>query len=214
MGFIPPSTRGRALGAFVVLLALLSGCATRPPVPEAARAADWQAHRQALEALGHWAFAGRVAVRDSQHQSWNGAVDWSQRADRFDIRFSGPFGQGGARLSGQSDYAVIETREHSALSASSPEALMEEQLGWSVPLQGFRHWLVGAPAPGLIESYVLDEAGRLARLDQSGWQIRYRDYRNVDGLYLPRKLELENPRLRVRLVIDEWRLHGGANDMV
>ncbi len=109
---------------------------------------------------------------------------------------------------------MIETSGHAALSASSVELLMEEQLGWSVPVQGFRYWLIGSPAPGVIDRYSLDEAGRLAELEQSGWQIRYLSYQAVDGLDLPRKLELENPRLRIRLVIDEWQLSRGEPDDV
>lgn len=213
--------RRRALGVFFVLLsaAMLSACATRPVVSPAVvslqqRTADWQLHRQALARLDHWSFSGRVAVRDRLEESWNAGLAWQQRADGFDIRLSGAFGRQAARLSGRKGYAMIETSGHAALSASSVELLMEEQLGWSVPVQGFRYWLIGSPAPGVIDRYSLDEAGRLAELEQSGWQIRYLSYQAVDGLDLPRKLELENPRLRIRLVIDEWQLSRGEPDDV
>lgn len=209
--------RRRALGVFFVLLsaAMLSACATRPVVSPLARGADWQVHRQALARLDHWSFSGRVAVKDGLEESWSAGLAWRQRDDSFDIRLSGAFGQGAARLSGQEGYAVIETSEHAALSASSVELLMEEQLGWSVPVQGFRYWLIGSPAPGVIDRYSLDEGGRLSELEQSGWRIHYRSYQTVDGLDLPRKLALENPRLRIRLVVDDWQLSDkGVDDAV
>ncbi|ALP54382.1 hypothetical protein Tel_15185 [Candidatus Tenderia electrophaga] len=211
----------RALGVFFVLLSglLLSACATRPaispPVSIEQRAAEWQAQRRALAQLERWSFSGRVAVKDKQSDSWSAALAWQQRGDSYDIRLSGAFGRQAARLFGRPGYAVIETGAQAALSASSVEMLMQEQLGWSVPVQGFKHWLVGAPAPGMIDRYALDAAGRLAELQQSGWQIRYSRYQRVADLDLPRKLELENPRLRIRLVIDDWDLaRGDADDVV
>jgi outer membrane lipoprotein LolB len=209
---ITKHTQGRhALGVFFVLLfaAALSGCATRPVISPSdllQRTVDWQAHRRALEHLDQWSFSGRVAVKDKQQESWSASLDWHQRKASFDIRLSGAFGQEAARLSGKPGYAVIETADHDALSATSVEALMREQLGWSVPVEGFRYWLVGSPAPGVIDHYSLDADGRLTGLQQAGWQVRYRSYQTVAGLDLPRKLELENPRLRLRVVIDNWQL--------
>ena len=55
-------------------------------------------------------------------------------------------------------------------------------------------------------SETFDAAGRLAALDQQGWQIRYEDYVLRGGLWLPRKLSLANERGRLRLVLDDWRL--------
>lgn len=214
-------TRGGAtLGVFFVLslAALLSACATRPVVSPALspqqRAAAWQAHQQALAGLERWAFEGRVAVKDTQQESWSASLRWRQRGDGFDIRLAGPFGQGAAQLSGKPGYAVIETSEHAALSASSAEALMQEQLGWAVPVQGFRHWLIGLPAPGVVGRHALDGAGRLSELEQDGWQIHYDRYQEVDGLVLPRKMTLENARLRVRLVIDDWAVSAAEADDV
>jgi len=55
-----------------------------------------------------------------------------------------------------------------------------------------------------------DEAGRLARLQQSHWLIEYPAYARVDGLVLPRKVYLENDELSVRLVIDRWTLDANS----
>jgi outer membrane lipoprotein LolB len=203
--------RGVAILAVFVMTSLLGACAVAPPAPSSRDiAAAWQAHRQGLVQLQSWSFSGRLAVKDKIEESWSAGLRWQQTGESFDIHLSGAFGQGAARLFGHKDYAVIETPERAALTASSAEALMQEQLGWSVPVGGLRYWLVGLPEPGLSERKEFDDAGRLRLLQQSGWQVRYGSYALYNGQQLPRMLELENSRLRARLVIDNWQFIRGA----
>lgn len=203
-------TQGQqALGVFLLVFAVitLSACATRPVATIQEQVPSWQERQQALAQLGSWSFKGRLAVKDKVQDSWSASLRWQQDGDSFDIHLSGAFGRGAARLFGHEGYAVIETAQQAALTATSAELLMQEQLGWSVPVQGLKHWLIGSPEPGMIERHSIDAFGRLSELEQSGWQIRYRSYTEVKGIELPRKLELENPRMRVRLVIDAWHIN-------
>ncbi|HHJ80346.1 MAG TPA: outer membrane lipoprotein LolB [Candidatus Tenderia electrophaga] len=192
------------LFASLVLLGV-GGCATAPALSSAPQLA-WSERQQQLLQLQRWSFSGRLAVKDANNESWSASLRWQQDGDRYDIQLSGAFGQGAARLFGHEGHAVIEMPKHSALTAESAEALMQQQLGWYMPVQGLKYWLRGTPEPGLISQQGFNEAGRLQLLQQSGWQVTYSDYLDVDGLELPRKLALENPRLRARLVIDRWQL--------
>lgn len=192
---------------FVIIISLLgvSGCATQPlgsPSPSL----SWEDRQQLLSGVQVWSFKGRLAVKDSENESWSASLRWQQDDDSYDIRLSGAFGQGAARMSGRDGYAVIETSDQSALSAGSAKALMQEQLGWSMPVADLKYWLLGRLGPELTDQHVIDPFGRLESLQQSGWQVRYLDYVVVDGFEVPRKLELENMRLRARLVIDSWQL--------
>ncbi len=204
----------QALGIFLfaVSVLFLSACATRPVATLQEQELSWQTRQHALAQLDNWSFKGRLAVKDKVQDSWSASLRWQQEDDSYDIHLSGAFGQGAARLFGHEGYAVIETSQHAALTATSAELLMQEQLGWSVPVQGFKYWLVGSPEPGMIDRHSIDEFGRLSELEQSGWQMRYRSYTIVNGIELPRKLELENERLRVRLVIDSWQINSGTQE--
>lgn len=202
------ATQGRkALGVFFAGLVLfgLSGCATAPQVGLMPQF-DWPERQLQLAQLQRWSFSGRLAIRDADDKSWSASLRWQQDGDSYDIQLSAAFGQGAARLFGHDGYAVIEMAEHSALTANSAEALMQQQLGWHMPVQGLKYWLLGMPEPGSVSQHAFNKVGRLESLQQSGWQVRYRDYLDVDGFELPRKLELENPKLRARLVIDRWQL--------
>lgn len=201
-------TQGRkVLGVFCAGLVLfgLGACAATPRLSSAPQL-GWSELQQQLATLQYWSFSGRLAIKDANNESWSASLRWQQDGDSYDIQLSGAFGQGAARLFGRDGYAVIEMVEHSALTADSAEALMQQHLGWYMPVQGLKYWLRGMPEPDSVSQPVFSDVGRLQSLQQSGWQVRYSDYLDVDGLELPRKLELENARLRARLVIDNWQL--------
>ena len=52
----------------------------------------------------------------------------------------------------------------------------------------------------------LDVAGRLHRVNQSGWQVEYLGYGQVGPFELPTKVFLENPRVSARLFVSRWEL--------
>ncbi len=195
--------RCKSILSVFALSFLLLGCASHSPQPVSSGLYAGQLHQQQLERLQHWSFKGRLAVKQPG-DSWSASLRWQQALERYDIRLSGAFGLGAARLFGHEGHAAIESKGQTALTATSVELLMQEQLGWSVPVEGLRYWLLGSPGPGLVPHQEIDGLGRLVELEQAGWQVRYQSYMNVNGIALPRKLELQNEQLRARLVIDSW----------
>ncbi len=188
----------------------LSACAGHPNKPTLKQLDTWQLRQQQLSELNQWAFNGRVAVRDAQAEGWSASLSWKQKDEHYDIKLAGALGQGGVRIHGDGGQAVMDAADQPSQRAENPEALMQAQLGWHVPVGSFKYWLKGQPAPQVFERE-LDHLGRLARLQQDGWKIIYKRYARVNGVELPRKLEMSNHRLRVRLVIDQWRLYTGAD---
>lgn len=186
------------------------GLAACSSVPEKVSAVPdmitWQLHQQQLAQLGDWSFNGRIAVRDLHNDGWSASLRWQQQGDSYDILLSGAFGQGAVRIHGDATAAVLESADQPPRIAADPEALMDEALGWHVPVSGLKYWLTGRPAPQESDLQVVDGLGHLSRLQQLGWEVSYNRYDHVDGVTLPDKLEMSNSRLRVRLVIDQWSL--------
>ena len=166
----------------------------------------WQLHQQQLELLGDWSFNGRIAVRDLQADGWSAALRWQQQGDYYDIQLSGALGQGAARIYGDGGSAVLESTDQPPRIAPDPETLMDDQLGWHVPVRGLKYWLTGRPGPGGFDVQVVNGLGHLSRLEQDGWIVDYSRYERINGVELPRKLEMSNQRLRVRWVIDQWSI--------
>ncbi len=192
--------------AAVALAALLSACATAPPRPPGAAQALWEARQTRLAALDDWGFAGRVAVT-ADNKGWNANLRWQQQDAHYDIRVLAPLGQTVAWLTGDAQGVELRTAGHGLTQAAEPEILLRSELGWSVPVSGLRYWVLGLPDRGRPATNTeLDGEGRLSRLSQDGWDIRFLRYKRIDALDLPDKITLANSRLDVRLVVDSWQV--------
>jgi len=191
----------RAL-VLILLLALLGGCAAVPPAgPERD---DWQARQQALGAMEAWTLNGRVAVQ-LNGEGWNAHLRWRQSDEAYRIRIYDPFGRTLAQIEGDATGASLRSAEGWQREAATPEALMDAEFGWHLPLTGMRHWLRGVPATGPVESLQLDDQGRPLRLVQAGWQLDYGAYASAHPLALPTRMDLAQEGVSVRLVVSDWQ---------
>ncbi|MFW3616127.1 lipoprotein insertase outer membrane protein LolB [Billgrantia antri] len=191
---------------FIVSLALvlLAGCAAPGKAPEGERAGNqWQAQQERLEALDTWTLIGKAGLRTPQ-ETTSANLDWSQHPHYYRMLISGPFGSGRNLLEGREGRFTL-TNAEGRFEAPTPEALMRQQLGWSLPVSALADWIRGLPADH--SDYQLDEDARgfPMRLEQDGWQIVYRDWAQVESLWLPRRMVMEYDDLQVTLVVTEWR---------
>lgn len=186
--------------AGVVLLAILAGCATAPVT----KAPEVSVKAAPVPAVREFDLAGRVAVR-YQEQGFSANLDWQHGEKTDQLLILNPLGQGIAQISRDDNGVHLKTADRRELSANDAEALTQQVLGWRLPLKGLGYWAVGAVAPGPVNILERDTAGRLARIEQDGWSIAYRDYRNVNGVDLPTRIELVRPELEIKLVVDNWR---------
>ena len=188
--------------AATALLLALAGCATAPP--QAGRETDWQRHQSLLNELHEWRVSGRIAIRH-EHEGWNASLQWRQNGDEYVLRLSAPLGRGTVELTGSDAGVSMRTADNRLLHADTPELLMQENLGWQVPLRGLSYWVRGLPEPGSKpEDMSFDVEGRVQELRQNGWRVSYERYLSEGAYELPGKMMLENRELRVRLVISDW----------
>lgn len=191
------------------LVILLSACASKPRTTASGEVprVSWQQHQRIVNGLEQWMLTARVSVK-TRDKAWSGKVHWQQQGGQYHIQFSAPFGQGAFRLDGSPAGVEMQLADGEAYVSTDAETLIFEQLGWRFPLGGLRYWVKGVPDPSLSPVLSFDEDGRLATLKQTHWRISYPDYLQVGKLFLPRKVYLQNTELSVRLVIDQWELHG------
>ena len=190
--------------------ALLAGCGTLLElIPSerdtAARDTTWQAHARELSRLQHWSMLGTLAVRSGSNAS-RVTMRWRQTRESYLVRFTGPLGVGLFEVEGTA--TAVEARFPSGrrASAASPEALLEQEIGWSVPLQGLRYWMVGAPAPDRAMSKMeFDDYGRLAHLEQAGWTVVYERYGEFDDLALPERIRFSSESVEATVVVRRWK---------
>ena len=192
-----------AAGALLTLT--LFGCAqapvTRPPEP------TWESRNKELAALRSWDLQGRIALRAGD-SSGSGSLHWSQRDGEYHIRLIAPFSAGVYELSGGNGRVSLRTPGQDVLQARDAQTLMQQVLGWHLPVTGLSYWVRGLPAPApQADGLTLDGRNRLRALTQDGWSVTYKDYAATAGPALPSRLELRAGELRVRLSIRQWKLY-------
>ncbi|MEE4916769.1 lipoprotein insertase outer membrane protein LolB [Pseudomonas alliivorans] len=189
------------------LIALLAGCASltsRESVQGKGDSAQWREHKQQLSSLDGWQINGKVGIR-APKDSGSGTLFWLQRQDYYDIRLSGPLGRGAARLTGRPGAVALEVANQGRYEAKTPEELLQDQLGWRLPVSHLVWWVRGLPAPDSKSQVTLDGDSRLASLDQDGWQVEYLSYVEQNGYWLPERVKLHGQDLDVTLVIKDWQ---------
>ncbi|MDX9665227.1 lipoprotein insertase outer membrane protein LolB [Pseudomonas sp. P5_152] len=190
--------------SFIALLAGCAGFGARESVEGHGDPASWREHKLQLTALDGWQIDGKIGIR-APKDSGSGTLFWLQRQDYYDIRLSGPLGRGAARLTGRPGDVSLEVANQGRYSAASPETLLEEQMGWKLPVSNLAWWVRGLPAPSSKSRLTLDADSRLASLEQDGWQVQYSAYTQQNGYWLPERIKLHGTNLDVTLVIKAWQ---------
>lgn len=190
-----------------LLALLLSGCAglgPREALEGSGSATLWKQHRQETATVDGWQLSGKLGIRSAQ-ETGSGTLFWLQRQDYFDIRLAGPLGRGASRLLGRPDAVTLEVAGQGRFTAESPEALLEAQLGWRLPVSNLLWWVRGLPAPGTRSRLTLNADSRLAHLEQDGWNVHYLGYLQQNGYTLPERIQLDGHDLQLTLVIKDWQ---------
>lgn len=198
----------RKLGCFALLVVLfLSGCATSnaPSGMSSFQNKPWHQRRSHLTKQESWNIQGGVSIQN-RGKTFMGSFSWKQMHERYAMNISGPLNLGGIRIQGDAR-SVTLYKSGGVFSAQTPEALMQQQLGWYLPLSNLYYWVRGLPAPGAITTQQQDEYGHLALLQQQGWSIRYGVYQSYSQDHpcdLPHQIIMDNQQLHVKLVINYW----------
>ena len=141
-----------------------------------------------------WRLDGKLGVK-AQANSGNLSISWEQNNEAYEIGLYGPLGVTVAEVSGDADGAILTLPDHPPLRASSPEALVQEAMGYPLPVSPMRFWVRGMPAPGEFFEATADGFRQL------GWQVTIRQ-RDIWG---PVKIQIQRPEVRLLLVVKTWR---------
>jgi outer membrane lipoprotein LolB len=203
---MPMAARRRAArGALLAMTLWLGACATvSPPILEAD--AQWARRQQQLATIERWVVQGRLGI-ETRSDGGTATLNWEQDGASYAMRIMAPLGQGTFELRGNEDGVSLRTPDNRQVTARDPESLMQQSLGWSLPVAGMRYWVRGLPVPGHpIEQIRVDDSGHLLDLQQDGWRISMQRYRTVGGHELPDKIFMESEPLKMRVLISEWQL--------
>lgn len=189
------------------IVLLLAGCTLMPqsePVDQQAMLEPWREHQAAMLDLHEWTLEGRVGARTGDEGA-NFSVYWQQHREFYNIRISGPLGQGAATVSGGPGHADLRTSD-GIWSADSLDELLAQTTELDLPLDLMQYWVRGIPSPRSEAGIKLDHVPLLERLEQEGWTVEYDQYHAENNM--PRRLNIQQGEMSARIVIQTWDIPG------
>lgn len=190
------------------LLLALAACVTTPPAVR--RTLDAAEQHSLLQELQTFSLTGRVAVA-AAGQGSTPSVEWQQQRELSRVKLSGPLGVGSLQLDYSADSLRLVTGNGDVLVDAEAQRALTRELGFVPPFEALRYWILGEPAPtDAAKIETRDAGGLLQRLEQQQWLIVYERYMPVNTstgtAQMPARLTATREGLRLRLVVDRWRL--------
>jgi outer membrane lipoprotein LolB len=203
--FSSPAPRRAALGLAAAAIVALSGCASvKPQGPSTSNAAT------AVTAQTSRAYHGRFAVQyvdqNGQQRNAYGNFDWQERGDTVTLQLRNPLGQTMAIVTSSPAAATLELPNRQPLTADNVSTLMQNALGFALPVEGLRYWLQPSVAPTSKAKTEKDpqQDTRLKEIQQDGWTIDYLAYADAPATGVKRvNLARTEPPLDIKLVLDQ-----------
>jgi outer membrane lipoprotein LolB len=200
-----PAPRRAALGLAAAAIVALSGCASvKPQGPSMSNAAT------AVTAQTSRAYHGRFAVQyvdqNGQQRNAYGNFDWQERGDTVTLQLRNPLGQTMAIVTSSPSAATLELPNRQPLTADNVSTLMQNALGFALPVEGLRYWLQPSVAPTSKATTEKDpqQETRLKEIQQDGWTIDYIAYADAPATGVKRvNLARTEPPLDIKLVLDQ-----------
>ncbi|ASV97285.1 lipoprotein insertase outer membrane protein LolB [Paraburkholderia aromaticivorans] len=199
------ASRGAALGFAAAAAVALAGCASvKPQGPSTSNAAT------SVTAQTSRAYQGRFAVQyndqNGQQRNAYGNFSWQETGDTVTLELRNPLGQTLAVVTSSSASATLELPNRQPLTADNVSTLMQNALGFVLPVEGLRYWLQPSPAPTSRAKTEKDpeQPSRLKEITQDGWTIDYLAYADAPATGVKRvNLSRSDPPLDIKLVLDQ-----------
>lgn len=176
---------------------LLAACTTAPLRPLEHSVASTRAfHIQAR-------FAIRQELPNGAQQSLSGRLNWRHDAQGDRLLLADPLSRGLAELNRTADQATLKLADGRELSALRAEPLLQQTLGFTLPIEALGGWLTGS------EASERDRQGRATVLAAPPWYIEY-VYDDDAPTAPPARLTIRHTGqgdlhgLELRLRIEEW----------
>ncbi len=205
LSMVPVSVRSTIHFALLILITiLLSACATPPPTNIQVNS---QEHQAKLSQIQHWKLKGRMAFKGSD-EKFSANVNWQQIDDSYHLSLNTMLGINILTMQGDKESAELNADDEQYQDTDASH-LIWRITGWQIPVSQFPFWIKGQAQP--TDKVIYAQSGVIEQLipvcdNCAGWLISYQDYHQVDNVWLPHNIKLNNSALgnQILIRVNQW----------
>lgn len=190
----------------LVVISLMLGCASRPDGPTGN--VDLPAQIEKLRDITAWKIKGKMALREND-EAISATLRWSVDDKALAFRLTNFLGVTLVDMQSDGTRVTLEA-DGETYTDTDASRLIYQVTGWDIPLDKLLNWVKGLP--GKNDTYTLTSNGLLQTLSPTcsrcrQWQVRYGAYQNVNGVWLPGALTLNQKGTQnfIKIRIDSWQ---------
>ena len=187
----------------MLLAAGLAGCATQPL--ESPRQVGFEVVTLNGAPPQRFDMDGRLAVETGQ-DSGQASFHWQHGPDFDRLEFYSPLGQTLGVLKWNGSGAELVDSHGDSHHGHDLASLLNQWMGWPLPVDEMSSWMVGAAAPGQPYNWFPPVNGVAGKLEQSGWQVEYLRWHRGAGHPLPEQVAIMGGRVHVKLLVRHWNV--------
>jgi outer membrane lipoprotein LolB len=177
---------------WLVLVAALGGSAPNP------------------DSLQAWTASGRLAMA-ANGEGGSGSFTWDQQLDATTLSVRGPLGAGAFQVNSAGDGFRITDSSGHELDPEQARDVLRARLGGELPWSELRYWMLGVPSPAEPAQVAESDHAPLRTIEQAGWTVGYDAFEMNAGLALPRRFTVQQGGVRLKVIVDDWRLAAGGS---
>lgn len=174
---------------FLLIGIALSGCASWYDT----KVAQPAVYHQPLQVDDNYNISGRFSIVTAQ-KDYYGNFNWQRESGDDHLAFMSPLGNTVAQITVESGVATLDNGSQ-VYSGHNLDQMMQEQLGFSLPINYLHYWLQGIPLPQYPVQNRLNSG-----FSQLNWKIEYLSWQDQNH---PQIVQVSNSDLRIKLII-EW----------
>ncbi len=179
----------KKLVSVLLLGILLTGCASLYDT-KVDNPADYHKPQQVDD---NYSLTGRFSIRTAD-KNYYGNFSWLKESANEELDFMSPIGSTVAQIKIESGIASLTDEENKTYSGENLNQLMEERLGFVLPMGYLHYWIQGVPLP----QYPVQESLK-SGFSQLGWRVEYLSWHDQNH---PQIIQASKDDLRIKLLLN------------